>query len=151
MHYTIYSSKNRSTWIRFNKQCKSVNIAKNCDGHVAKPSRTEHNFTINFQDFLTDKIKCFYIQYEHQDIRYYLNFTGEATFGVKLVSENTLNSISSVTLRQSCCVCWVVVYRVANWRFRSGSGHQSAGFDPVPVFERSVPIRFRVPSGYFRV
>ena len=45
----------------------------------------------------------------------------------------------------------LVVYRVANWRFRSGSGYQSAGSDPVPVFEHQFRFRFRVPSGYFRV
>ena len=45
----------------------------------------------------------------------------------------------------------IVVYRVANWRFRSGSGYQSAGSDPVPVFEHQIRFRFRVPSGYFRV
>ena len=42
---------------------------------------------------------------------------------------------------------YLVVYWVANWRFRSGSSYQSVGYDPVPVFEVSVPIRYRVFPG----
>ena len=45
--------------------------------------------------------------------------------------------------------CQLGLYRVPNWRFRSGSGPRNAGSDPVPVFW--CQFRFRVPSGYFRV